>query len=220
MDNFGRGWIKEKKSNKNATEGLRNSLKTQQPLKPRIESAKNRVQIQNRKLENMLEKLKSREKYYFEQIVSSLQNHDSQQGKMLSTELAQIKRTTRTMSQLKLALDQVQLRLESTVDVGDAMFALGPAIGTLSQVKSKLSGVMPEVDTDLDEMNNVFNDILTNVNGFGNNSFNFGRTSDDIEKIMAEANIIAEQRTNMNFPDIPDNSNSFTKSRSSLGNPH
>ncbi|NOJ28633.1 MAG: hypothetical protein DA328_00510 [Nitrososphaeraceae archaeon] len=217
MNSFNKGWVKQVKNKNGASNIIKDSLKSQQPLKPKIEVAKNRIQTQNRKLEVMLDKLRNKEKYYFDQIVNSLQNHDSQQGKMLSTELAQVKKTTKTMSQLKLAMEQVHLRLESTVDVGDAMSALAPALGTLSNVKSRLSNVMPEFDIELDNMNNAFNEMLVDVSGIGNNnnSFMFNNTGDDVDKILAEASVIADQRTSLNFPDIPNNQ--YNRNRSSTG---
>ncbi len=217
MESFNKGWVKHVKNKNSASNIIRDSLKSEQPLKPRIELAKNRIQTQNRKLEIMLDKLKQKEKYYFDQIVNSLQNHDSQQGKMLSTELAQVKRTTKTMAQLKLAMEQVHLRLESTVDVGDAMSALAPAIGTLSNVKSRLTHMMPEFDSELENMNSAFNEMLMDASGIGNNnnSFMFNNTGDDVDKILAEASVIADQRTSLNFPDIPNNQ--YNRSRSSTG---
>ena len=74
MDNhFSNNWIKEKK--RNSTDIIRDSLKSQQPLKPKMELAKNKIETQNRKLDSMMEKLKAREKAYFEQVISSLQNY-------------------------------------------------------------------------------------------------------------------------------------------------
>ena len=150
-----------------------------------------------------MEKLKAREKMYFEQVVTSLQKHDSQQGKMISNELAQVRKTARTMSQIKLALEQVQMRLESTIDIGDSMAALGPAMGVLSNIKGKINDVLPEADGELNEINTTFNDILANATGIGNNSFNFNSYEEDVGKILDEASFIAEQRTGMDIPDIP-----------------
>ena len=202
MDNhFSNNWIKEKK--RNSTDILRDSLKSQQPLKPKMELAKSKIQTQNRKLDSMMEKLKAREKAYFEQVISSLQKHDSQQGKMISNELAQVRKTTRTMSQIKLALEQVHMRLESTIDIGDSMAALGPAIGALSNIKGKINDVLPQADGELNEINTTFNDILTNASGMGNNTFDFNNYGEDVSKILDEASFIAEQRTGMDIPDVP-----------------
>jgi division protein CdvB (Snf7/Vps24/ESCRT-III family) len=214
MDNhFSNNWIKEKK--RNSTDILRDSLRSQQPLKPKMELAKNKIQTQNKKLDSMLEKLKTREKMYFEQVVSSLQKHDSQQGKMISTELAQVRKTARTMSQIKLALEQVHMRLESTIDIGDSMAALGPAMGALSHIKGKINDVLPEADGEINEINSTFNDILTNASEIGNNSFDFNHYGEDVGRILDEASFMAEQRTGMDMPDVPDEEGiNLRKSRS------
>ena len=214
MDNhFSNNWIKEKK--RNSTDILKDSLRSQQPLKPKMELAKNKIQIQNKKLDSMLEKLKAREKMYFEQVVSSLQKHDSQQGKMISTELAQVKKTAKTMSQIKLALEQVHMRLESTIDIGDSMAALGPAMGALSRIKGKINAVLPEADGELNEINTTFNDILTNASGIGSNTFDFNNYGEDVGRILDEASFMAEQRTGMDIPDIPEEEGAnLRKSRS------
>src|ERR671915_467808 len=202
MDNhFSNNWIKEKK--RNSTDILRDSLKSQQPLKPKMELAKNKIETQNRKLDSMMEKLKAREKAYFFQVISSLQKHDSQQGKMISNELAQVRKTSRTMSQIKLALEQVHMRLESTIDIGDSMAALGPAMGALSNIKGKINDVLPQADGELNELNTTFNEILTNASGMGSNTFDFNNYGEDVGKILDEASFLAEQRTSMDIPDVP-----------------
>lgn len=202
MDNhFSNNWNKEKK--RNSTDIIRECLKSQQPLKPKMELAKNKIETQNRKLDSMMEKLKAREKTYFEQVISSLQKHDSQQGKMISNELAQVRKTSRTMSQIKLALEQVHMRLESTIDIGDSMAALGPAMGALSNIKGKINDVLPQADGELNELNTTFNEILTNASGMGSNTFDFNNYGEDVGKILDEASFLAEQRTSMDIPDVP-----------------
>jgi division protein CdvB (Snf7/Vps24/ESCRT-III family) len=149
MTSFSSNWVKD--NSQNMSERLKQSIGPQQPLKPRIEFAKNKIQAQNQKLDGILEKLRGKEKALFNQVVSALQKHDAQHGKMLSNEIAQIRKTTKMISQLKMALEQIQLRLESTIDIGDVMVAIGPAMGALTRVRSGLAGVMPEVDRELGE---------------------------------------------------------------------
>jgi division protein CdvB (Snf7/Vps24/ESCRT-III family) len=201
MTNFSSNWIKDKKVN--TPDRIKGAVRTPQPLKPKIELAKNKIQIQNHKLDTILDKLKGKEKSLFNQVVAHMQIHDMQQGKMLSNELAQVRKTTKMISQLKMALEQIHMRLESTIDIGDVMVAIGPAMGALTRVKSGLSGVMPEVDTELGEINGVFSDIITNAGNMGNASLALDASGEDVDKILAEASAIAEQRMNDNFPDIP-----------------
>jgi division protein CdvB (Snf7/Vps24/ESCRT-III family) len=201
MTSFTNQWNKETK--KDATELIRETLRTQKPLKPTMESAKNRLGIQTQKLDALLEKLKSKDRTLFNQIVTHLQNHDVQQSKMLSNELSQVRRTIKTISQLKMSLEQVHMRLESTIDIGDALTALKPAVGTLSKVKTGLTGLMPNVDTELGEINDIFSDIMVNANSTSDIGFALNPSGGDENNILAEAGIVAEQRVTDNFPDAP-----------------
>jgi division protein CdvB (Snf7/Vps24/ESCRT-III family) len=201
MTSFTNQWNKEAK--KDPTERIRESLKSQKPLKPTMESAKNRLGIQTQKLDTLWEKLKSKDRALFNQIVTHLQNHDSQQSKMLSNELSQVRRTIKTISQLKMSLEQVHMRLESTIDIGDALTALKPAVGTLSKVKTGLSGLMPNVDVELGEINDVFSDIMVNANSTSDIGLALNPSGGDVTNILAEASMVAEQRVTDNFPDVP-----------------
>jgi len=214
MTSFSNQWNKEAK--KDTSERIRETLGTQKPLKPKMETAKNRLVIQTQKLDSLLEKLKSKDRTLFDQIVTHLQNHDSQQSKMLSNELSQVRRTIKTISQLKMSLEQVHMRLESTIDIGDALTALKPAVGTLSKVKTGLTGLMPNVDSELGEINDVFSDIMVNANSTSDIGFALNPSGGDMNNILAEASIVAEQRVTDNFPDVP--MGTFNRnSRSSIG---
>jgi division protein CdvB (Snf7/Vps24/ESCRT-III family) len=214
MTSFSNQWNKEAK--KDTSERIRETLGTPKPLKPKMETAKNRLGIQTQKLDSLLEKLKSKDRTLFNQIVTHLQNHDSQQSKMLSNELSQVRRTIKTISQLKMSLEQVHMRLESTIDIGDALTALKPAVGTLSKVKTGLTGLMPNVDSELGEINDVFSDIMVNANSTSDIGFALNPSGGDMNNILAEASIVAEQRVTDNFPDVP--MGTFNRnSRSSIG---
>lgn len=201
MANFYTGWNKENRPHK--SDRIRESIKKQQPLKPRIEFAKNKIQIQSQKLGSTLEKLKAREKTLFNEIISNLQKHNVQQSKVMSNELAQIKKTIKTTSELRLAIEQIQMRLDSTIDIGDVMTSVGPAMRALTKMRSGFSLMMPDVDLEIGEINGVFNDVLMNAGSIGNASFAFDVHGEDMDKILAEATAVAEQRVNETLPDVP-----------------
>jgi division protein CdvB (Snf7/Vps24/ESCRT-III family) len=212
--NFDRSWVKQRRPA--TSEKIKERVRTPQPLKPRVEFARNRIQAQSQKLDTVLHNLRDKENTLFNQVVSSLQKHDLQKGKMLSNELAQTKKTGKMISQIKMAVEQVNLRLESTISMGDTVESIGPAIGALTRVKSGLAGAMPDVDTELGEINGVFNEVITNIGSVGSASFQFSARGEDIDRILSEANAVAEQRTNENLPDVPIGSFSSSR-RSSMG---
>ena len=220
MAPFTNHWVKETK--KDTSYKIKESLRSPRPLKPTMESAKNRLAIQTHKLDVLLDKLRAKDRALFSQIVTQLQHHDGPQSKMLSNELSQVRKTMKTVSQLKMSLEQVHMRLESTINLGDAMAALRPAVGTLSTVKSGLTGVIPNVDTELGEINDIFGDIMMNANTAGEVGIALNPDAgEETDNILAEASAIAEQRVTDNFPDVPlgsFNNGSFSNnSRSSIG---
>jgi division protein CdvB (Snf7/Vps24/ESCRT-III family) len=201
VTSFNNNWIKDSKPT--MSEMIKQNVGQAQPLKPRIELAKKKIQAQNQKLEAILEKLQSKERSLFNQVVFALQKHDTQQGKMISNEIAQVRKTTKMISQLKMALEQIQLRFESTIDLGEVMVAIGPAMGAVTKVRSGLGGVMPEVDRELGEINGVFSDIMMSAGSLNNPSFAVEAGGEEVEGILAEASAVAEQRMSESFPDVP-----------------
>jgi division protein CdvB (Snf7/Vps24/ESCRT-III family) len=137
----------------------------------------------------------------------------------MSNELAQIKKTIKTTSELKMAIEQIHMRLDSTIDIGDVMTSVGPAMRALTKMRSGLSLMMPDVDLEIGEINGVFNDVLMNAGSIGNASFAFDVHGEDMDKILAEATAVAEQRVNETLPDVPvrpfsDNSRSSMREHS------
>jgi division protein CdvB (Snf7/Vps24/ESCRT-III family) len=217
MTSFSSNWVEDNKPT--MSEIIKQNIGQSQPLKPRIELAKKKIQAQNQKLDMILEKLRSKERSLFNQAVSSLQKHDVQQGKMISNEIAQVRKTNKMISQLKMALEQIQLRFESTIDLGDVMVAIGPAMGALTKVRSGLGGVMPEVDRELGEINGVFGDIMMSAGSLGHTSFAFDASGEEVDRILAEAGAVAEQRMSDSFPDVPIGSYSSNLRRSAGEHP-
>jgi len=203
MTNFNIKWDKERRLN--TSEKIKENLRTQQPLKPRIEFARNKIQGQNHILDIILENLRGKEKTLFNQVVLNLQKHDAQQVKMMSDELAQIKRTTKMISQVKMSVEQIQYRMELTAGIEDVTSSIGPTVGALTRVRSGMSGVIPELDTELGEINRVFSDIMMNGGSIDNNntSFTFDAGGEDVDRILVEAGAVAGHRMNENFPDVP-----------------
>jgi division protein CdvB (Snf7/Vps24/ESCRT-III family) len=59
---------------------------------------------------------------------------------------------------------------------------------------------------------------MTNASALENTPIGYDASGEDIDKILSEANAIAEQRVNENFPDVPVGSFGHnSNSRSSIG---
>src|SRR5207245_6576110 len=118
----------------------------------RIEGGSNKIESQRSKMDSKLGKLRERDAQLFKRNVAAMQQHDASTSRVLSNELAEIRKVTKMLGNARMALEQVQLRLTTIHDLGDAMIAIGPAMSTMRGLKSSLGRFMPEADSELNSM--------------------------------------------------------------------
>ena len=74
----------------------------------------------------------------FKRIVHSVQNHDSHYARVLSSELSQVRKMNKMVTSAKLALEQIQLRLNTITELGDVVVTLSPAMSVIKGIRRKL----------------------------------------------------------------------------------
>jgi division protein CdvB (Snf7/Vps24/ESCRT-III family) len=187
-----------------AGDKLKETLTPQGPLKPRIETVINKLQVQISKLEAIVTKLNERDASLFRRVVDAVQRHDSDATKVLSNELAEVRKISRTLGQAKMALEQVSMRLSTIHNMGDVMVALGPAITSIKGLKPSLGKFVPGADSEINNMQTMLNGIMTDSLQSSGLEIEVNTGSgNDIDQIMMEASAVAEQKMNDKFPSIP-----------------
>ena len=201
MTSFDKTWARQE--TQSVTGKLREAVKPQGALKPRIQNAVNKLQVQVSKMDSMNTRLQERDQQIFKRIVTAMQQHDTSTSKVLSNELAEIRKVSRMLGNARMSLEQVQLRLTTIHDLGDAMVAIGPAMSTMKGLKSSLGRFMPEADTELNSMTQTLNGLM--VDSFSGDAFNVESeaTSEETDKILQEASAVAEQQIGDKFPSVP-----------------
>lgn len=201
MTNFDKTWTRQEKPG--MTDKLRESVKPQGALKPRIQTGVNKLQVQISKLDSMLNKLRERDARLFQRIVVAMKSHDTQTSKILSNELAEIRKVSKMLGNARMSLEQVQLRLTTIHDLGDAMVAIGPAMSTMKGLKSSLGRFMPEADSELNSMTQTLNGLM--MDSLAGDSFGMESdiSSEETDKILQEASSVAEQQVGDRFPSVP-----------------
>ena len=201
MTNFDKTWARQE--TQGMTGKIRDAVKPQGALKPRVQNAVNKLQVQISKMDSMLTKCRDRDQQLFQRIVTAMQQHDTSTSKVLSNELAEIRKVTRMLGNARMSLEQVQLRLTTIHDLGDAMVAIGPAMSTMKGLKSSLGRFMPEADSELNSMTQTLNGLM--VDSLSGDSFNMETdvANEETEKILQEASAVAEQQIGDKFPSVP-----------------
>src|SRR5919205_3999360 len=187
-------------------------LKPQDPLKPRIEETQHRLQMQLSKLEAISIKLKEKDKLIFNKVVHSLQSHDSYHAKILSSELSQVRKMCKMVDSAKLALEQIQLRLNTMTELGDVVVTLSPAMSVIKGIQGGLSGMMPEADQSFGQISDLLGNIMTDSGQIPNGEIgSFTAANEDTMRIMEEASAIVEMNMKNKFPDLPSTTTSTQK---------
>jgi len=208
MTSFEKSWAH--KEVKSMTEKIRDTVKPQGALKPRIQTAVNKLQAQTSKMDVMLTNLHRRDQQLFDRIVTAMQSHDTQASRVLSSELAEVRKVSRVLGNTRNSIEQVQLRLTTIHDLGDAMVAIGPAMSTMKSLKPTMSKFMPEADSELNSMTETLNGLMTD--SLSGDSFEVQDSvmNEETNAILQEAEAVAEQQTDEQFPSIPTTTPSTT----------
>jgi len=201
MSNFQNKWSKP--VSPGITERINEAVKPKGALKPRVEMAVKRLQGQISKLDNMLTKLKQRDEKLFNRIVIATQQHDTHSSKVLSNELAEVRKVSRVLGNARMALEQIELRLTTFHDLGDTVVTIMPTIGLMRSLKSSLVKFMPEADQEVNRMTEMLGGLMTDTFS-GDSSFGIEpSTSAESDKILQEAAAVAETAVGEKFPSMP-----------------
>ncbi|HYB76005.1 MAG TPA: Snf7 family protein [Nitrososphaerales archaeon] len=201
MSAFAGKW--EKQNNQSFGGRVKDSVRSPGPLKPRLDLAVRQIQVQVAKLDSTSTKLRERDNSIFNKVVTSLQKHDTQHASVYANELAEIRKMNKMVTQAKLALEQIVLRLNTITELGDIVVTLTPAMAVIRNVKQGLVGVLPEAESEIGEISGLLSSILVDAGTVGGYSLNFEAANEDAEKILSEASAVAEQRMKERFPEIP-----------------
>ncbi|HEV2192776.1 MAG TPA: Snf7 family protein [Nitrosopumilaceae archaeon] len=184
-------------------ERFSDAIKPKGALKPRMETAIKRLQTQISKLDGMITKLKQRDEKLFKRIVVATQQHDLTASKVLSKELAEVRKVTKLLGNARMALEQIELRLSTFHDLGDTVVTIMPTIGLMKNLRSSLIKFMPEADRELGGMTEMLNGLMTDTFHNGDFGIDSEATTEESEKILQEAAAVAEAAVNDKLPSMP-----------------
>lgn len=182
---------------------IKEAVRPPGPLKPRLDFAVRRIELQTQKLDQATERFSQRDKAIFARIVDAYTKHDTSRANVFANELAEIRKMERLIINARLALEQIVLRLRTVSELGDVVSTLGPAVGVLRSVRAGLASVFPEAESELGEIGNLLSGIMIEAGQSSGMTLNFDTVNEDATKILTEAATVAEQRIKEKFPDLP-----------------
>ena len=203
MSDLQNKWNKQQKPG--ITDKINDTFNPKGALKPKLQNGIKKLQTQIAKLDSMIVKLNDRDSKLFKRIVEATQSHDANTSKILSKELVEVRKTTKILSNARIALEQIELRLTTYHDLGDTVVTIMPTIGLMKNLKSSLVKFMPNADQEINQMAQMLGGFMTD--SFSSDA-TFGMdetTTSESEKILQEATAVAENSIGDRFPSIPTN---------------
>ena len=184
-------------------EKIGDTIKPKGALKPRVQAAIKKLQVQIKKLDTMLAGLEERDAKLFQRIVEATQKHDTRTSKVLGNELAEVRKVTRILGSARIALEQIELRMTTCSDLGDTVVAIMPTMGLMKNLKSSLGKIMPGAEQEIAQMSEMLGGFMTESFS-GDAAFGIDETtSAESENILKEAAAVAESSTGEMFPSVP-----------------
>jgi len=191
---------------------IKEAVRPPGPLKPRLDFAVKRMEMQIQRLDKASDRFSDRDKSIFAKIVDAYTKHDMARANVFANELAEIRKMEKMIMHSRLALEQIVLRLSTVSELGDVVSTLAPAVNVLRSVKNGMGSVFPEAEREIGSIGNLLSGIIMDAGYNSGMNIDFQTAGDDAQKILTEAATVAEQKVKEKFPDLPTGIPSFGQS--------
>ena len=180
------------------------TVKPEAPLKHRLDVAQKKLEMQITKLGQTEQKLKQKDSMFMDKIVEATKANNQSYAKMYANELAEIRKTNKTVSNAKLSMEQVQIRLNTVSELGDVVVTLSPCMSLIKGLSTSLGGMMPEVADSMQDLSSMLGDIVTGstINHEGTMG-EFTTSNNEAQSILDEAQAMVEGQTRQSMPEPP-----------------
>lgn len=188
----------------NLSQKIIDRVKPDIPLKNRIDVAQKNLQLQIVKLDSIAAKIKQKNDYIFSKIVAAQKSNNNLHAKAYATELLEIRKMHNMVNGAKLALEQIQLRLNTVSELGDIVVTLSPCMSVIKGLGASLSGIMPEATNSMQNLSQILGDVLTGSSmNASESTITSYSTSSDTLAILEEAQSVIEGQTRASIPEPP-----------------
>jgi len=195
---------------KNGNEGLSQKVfgrvKPDAPIKNKIENAQQKLELQITKLAGISSKLQKKHDHIFEKIVNAQKSNNHAYAKAYAIELQEIRKMNNMVSNAKLSMEQINIRLNTVSELGDVIVTLSPCMSVIKGLGVSLGGIMPQANSSMQDLSKILGDVLSGSTvGQQDATLLTREGSVDTVAILEEAQAVIEGQTKENIPDIPTN---------------
>jgi len=162
------------------------------------------LRVQQNKLEQAGYRLKERDKILFETCMGALKRNNKEKAAICANEISEIRKLIKFLYSVQLAIERVVLRLETIRELSEIVVDLKPALKLLQDVSHDLFQVLPDVSSELNNVNSTISETLCATKITTDPSvIPVERKTADGEEILKEVSNFIEQKLEENLPEPP-----------------
>ena len=193
------------KNSLSLSEKLLDKVKPGLSLKNRIEGSRKQLQMQIARLEETQKKLHLNHERIFKKIVDAKMSRDESKARSYAIELQELRKVKNTISGAKLAMEQIQLRLNTVSELGDVVVTLSPCMSLIKGLAPSISGFVPEINTSMNDLSNMLGNMISDSSLKTESILESNQDNADTRAILEEAHAIIEGQVKTNIPEPPSN---------------
>jgi len=136
--------------------------------------------------------------------MGALKRNNKERAAMCANEIAEVRKLIKFLYSVQLAIERVILRLETIKELSDIVVDLKPALKLLQNVSSELFQVLPDVSSELNNVNDAIRETLYATNISADESLiPVGKKTAGSEEILNEVSSFLEQKLSETLPEPP-----------------
>ena len=187
---FAREW--EKSERVSLSERFSDKLHQKPPLKDRLTNSIYRLRVMEQK-----------DRELFEKTTQAEAVRDQMRAAMYANECSEVRKMAKIILKSQLAIEQVGLRLETVREFGDVAAEMAPLAGVVHSLKGQLTGIMPQVSYELGVIGDTLNGLVLEAGESTGTSYGIDASSSEAQKILHDANAVADLRMKDRFHELP-----------------
>ncbi|MFB5645215.1 MAG: Snf7 family protein [Nitrosopumilaceae archaeon] len=190
-------------SGDNLSQKIIDKVKPEAPVKNKIDEAQKKLELQITKLDGIHGKLQKKHEIVFEKIVNAQRSNNHTYAKAYAIELNQIRKMRNMIGGAKLAMEQIQIRLNTVSELGDVVVTLSPAMSIIKGLGTSISGLMPEANSYMEDLSSMLGDVMKGSSVSSHSLSVTDNASSETYAILEEAHSIIEGQAKASIPELP-----------------
>jgi hypothetical protein len=137
--------------------------------------------------------------------MGALKKNNKQRAAMCANEIAEVRKLIKFLYSVQLAIERVVLRLETIKELSDIVVDLKPSLKLLQQVSSDLFQVLPDVSSELTNVNDAIRETLYATKISADESLiPVGKKTEGGEEVLSEVSSFLERKLSETLPEPPE----------------